>query len=895
MADGTSVGKISLQVDLEGDMKQQISDMASNLSTALKSSLEKATSGMLSGVEKVIDTAMKNINDSINQGLEKMKTQMETFITSLQEMVKKIKVPNKMPVPANVVPAMNPVIPSVSPRAPPMATPKVTGIDSAAITAEIEQVSRSLDLINQKIELQQNKLEGLKVSYERALNPNLKNKLAMQINSTETSILRLTQASDKMGFKLSDLDNKLKGVGASASTVGAAVKVAAKKIDESAGNSNKNVTAFGKTATAVGGKFNSMGGMITSALKRVLIMATLYKVIRGFMGYMNSALATNQQFSNSLAIVKSNLQVAFIPIFNAILPALNAMMSALATVTTYLAAFFSMLGGSTFKASTASAKALNNQKSAIAGVGAASKKTAKEMQKSLAGFDEITNLSTPEAEDAGGGGGGGASGIAPIVSPELDTSAIENSIKAFLDKLAPYFEPIKAALGRLKDAFEPLKQNIFAGLKWFMDNILIPLGKWTITEVIPRFIDILASAFTVLNAAIEALKPLFEWLWENMFKPLAEWTGGVILDVLDGINVALQNLATWIDENQSTFETLAIIIGSIAIAWGLVNTALGIWTAITAFVAPIMAAISAAGGVMAAVMAAINWPIVIAVAAIAALIAIGILLWKNWDTISAWLKATWEGIKTKAVEVWGGIKTTIKNTFESVKATISTIWNNIKTFLTNLWNGFIGTAKTIFSNVWSGIKNAFSSVVTWFSNIFTGAWNGIKNAFSSVGSFFSGIWTTIKNTFVSIGTVIGNGIGNAFKVVVNAIIKFAENTINGFIKAINGAINLINKIPGVNINTISTLSIPKLATGGMIEQPTLAMVGEAGKEAVVPLDRDRGAMQQIADLITSKMDGGSGGGDYETTAEVDGDILFKVVMRRLNKRRRQKGLPIIEY
>lgn len=887
MAEGTSVGKINLQVDLQGDMQKQISEMANNLGSSLKSSLEKATSGMLSGMEKVIDSAMKSINASIGEGLEKMKEQTEEFVKSLQSILKKIKVPKAQTAPTNVIPAMDPVIPSVSPRGPP-ASAKAP-IDTTAIQSEISKVTEHLDLVNQKIEIQQDKLAGLKESYERALNPNLKNKLASQINNTELSILKLTEASDKMGFKLNDLDAKLNGTGNLANKLGDSFKKAGNKIKETAKAATKNVGPIGKTADAVGQRFDKMGRMINSALKRVLIMGTLYKVIRGFMSYLGSALATNQQFSNSLAVVKSNLQVAFIPIFNVILPALNALMSALARVTTYVAAFFSVLGGSSFKASTASAKALNKQKAAIAGVGAASKKAAKDMQLSLAGFDEITNLSTPGADDAGGGGGGGASDIAPIVSPGIDTSGFENALKAFIDKIDPYLEPARQALGRLKDAFEPLKQNLFAGLLWFKDNILIPLGKWTITKVVPAFIDILAGALKVLNSVIEALKPLFQWLWDNMLKPLAEWTGGVIVSVLEGIGTMLDNISTWIDENQSTFETIAIIIGSIAAAWGLVNVAMGVWAAITAIVVPIMGAVSAAGGVMAAVMAAISWPVVIAVAAIAALIAIGVLLWKNWDEISAWLKKIWEGIKETASRVWNGIVSTIKNVFNGIGEWFSQVF-------TGAWNGIknaFSAVGSFFSGIWSGIKGIFSSVGTWFKDIFTGAWNGIENAFSSVTSFFSGIWTTIKNTFTTIGTVIGEGIGNAFKTVVNAIINFAERTINGFIMAINGAIKLINLIPGVNITPLAPLAIPKLATGGMIEQPTLAMVGEAGKEAVLPIDKDRGAMAQIASMLAENMGGDGGDGEFE--AIVDGEVLFRVVMKRLNRKRRQKGLPIIEY
>jgi hypothetical protein len=499
MADGTSVGKINLEVDLTGDLNKQISEMASRLSDSLKKSLETASKGMLSGIEKTIDMAMKNINNSISQGLDNMKKQMEGFIASLQALTKKIKVPKDFGIPSSAGAVKTPSIITPTTRGPPMATPKInTGIDYAAIQGEIEQVSQSLDLVNRKIELQQAKLAGLKESYERALNPNIKNKLGTQILNTEISISKLVQASDKMGYKLADLDGKMNGTGQTASKLGASVEVATKKIKESAGKATQSITPMGKTAEVVGSKFNKMSGMINSALKRVLIMATLYKVIRGFMSHMNAALTTNQQFTNSLAAIRTNLQVAFIPIYNAILPALNAMMRGLATVTSYVASFFSILGGSSYKASLASAQALNKNKAAIAGVGAASKKAAKDIQLSLAGFDELNTLSQPNA-DAGGGGGGGAGGIAPLVAPAADTSIFEASLKAFLAKIDPLLEPARAALGRLGEAFEPLKQNLFAGLRWFMDNILIPLGKWTITQVVPRFIDLLANVLKIFN------------------------------------------------------------------------------------------------------------------------------------------------------------------------------------------------------------------------------------------------------------------------------------------------------------------------------------------------------------------------------------------------------------
>ena len=134
-----------------------------------------------------------------------------------------------------------------------------------------------------------------------------------------------------------------------------------------------------------------------------------------------------------------------------------------------------------------------------------------------------------------------------------------------------------------------------------------------------------------------------------------------------------------------------------------------------------------------------------------------------------------------------------------------------------------------------------TKIKKWFSNL----WDGIKNVFSSVGTFFK-----------DVGTKIGEAISNAVKSAINSILEKAINTINGFIKAINTAISIINAIPGVNIKKLSLLNVPKLAQGGIVDKPTYAMIGEAGKEAVMPLERNTGWIDQLADKLNAKSNGG---------------------------------------
>lgn len=193
--------------------------------------------------------------------------------------------------------------------------------------------------------------------------------------------------------------------------------------------------------------------------------------------------------------------------------------------------------------------------------------------------------------------------------------------------------------------------------------------------------------------------------------------------------------------------------------------------------------------------------------------------------------------------------------------------------ITILWNKSEGFRNFILG-VWENIQSAFGSLVAWFGQkkeeivgffqgipqffgqVFSDAWGAITRAFSGVASFFSGIWQTITGVFTTIGTSIANAISGAVKSGINGVISLIENTINSAIGLINGAIGLINKIPKVNISTITPLSLPRLAKGGIVDSATVAMIGEgSSSEAVIPLDELWKRLDKMTESIT-----GAGGG-----------------------------------
>lgn len=163
---------------------------------------------------------------------------------------------------------------------------------------------------------------------------------------------------------------------------------------------------------------------------------------------------------------------------------------------------------------------------------------------------------------------------------------------------------------------------------------------------------------------------------------------------------------------------------------------------------------------------------------------------------------------------------------------------------------WIETAKTMFGKLvealpvlWDGIKQSFSSVFKlWKENIFDRA----KNAFTE-------LWNIIKDKAETIGTKIGETVGGAFKMAMNAVLDTMERNINFVPEAINKAIDKINKLPGVSIEPLSEIQLPRLSGGGIINRATIAQIGESGREAVVPLDRNKAGLKEIASLLRQEM------------------------------------------
>ena len=317
----------------------------------------------------------------------------------------------------------------------------------------------------------------------------------------------------------------------------------------------------------------------------------------------------------------------------------------------------------------------------------------------------------------------------------------------------------------------------------------------------------------------------------------------VLMPVVEKIVEKVTAFASW--ASQASPELLAKIAGILAAVAAIGPVLLTVGKLITG----VGTAISAVSKVWTALSTALMAnPIGIVIALIAALVAAFIYAWNNI-----------EGFREFFINAWETIKTAFGAAVDWIKAK------------------------------WDAVVAFFSGIPEWFRNLFNTAWENIKAAFANWVSFWSGLWDAVKNKFSELGTSIASAISGAVKSGINGVISMIENTINGAIRLINGAIGLINMLPGVSVGTLGNVSLPRLAKGGVLYGAQTVIAGEAGPEAIIPLDRLFAQMDRMTDRIVNGEGGGvtvnvyaSPGMDINALArEIESRIIDAQKRRRL--------------
>ena len=556
----------------------------------------------------------------------------------------------------------------------------------------------------------------------------------------------------------------------------------------------------------------------------------------------------HNQFIASLKNVQLALGQAFLPIYNAILPPLTIFMNALSKAISIIAQFTTALFGKP-KSAQKQAQSIANQSNAVSGLGdslndaADSADSAKKAIKSLAGFDELNILNQSTGSN---GGSGGASGTG------IDTSGFDLDEGGFLSSVTEVSEKIQAFADKIKQCFKNLK-------------------KFIITNK-----DVIISALAGIAAAFTTYFVMSNWTKIIESIQLAFYGLGYAIQAINWPILAISSV-------------IGLLAGNIVYLWRtneqFRDSVIEVWNNIKEFLTMIVTDI-------------------------------GTIVTNLWDkygqTLIKNIKDFLKTIQTFILNAWENI---IKPIIENSLEMLTRLWNkHLKELieelgefimkLTNgvleIWNKFIspivnflvntlgpvfvtvfnyivdsiGTAISVISNIAKSLLNVFGGIIDFIAGVFTGNW---RKAWEGVKNIFKGIF---------------EGLVGVAKWPLNLIIDMVNAAISG----INTMIRTINKVPGVSIPTIDR--IPKLAKGGIIDSPTIAMVGEAGKEAVMPLENNTGWITDLAAKVADRMPrGGGSSNDNSMTGDlifqIDGSIIGKVALSQLKKMKRQGGVDVI--
>ncbi|HHD9251772.1 TPA: hypothetical protein ACOZM7_001752 [Streptococcus pneumoniae] len=631
------------------------------------------------------------------------------------------------------------------------------------------------------------------------------------------------------------------------------------------------------------------------------------------------------------------------------------------------------------------------------------------------GFEKVVVTSAPK--------------ISSVFQSLLDTVApvfesIERSVNKFGDGLSrvydehvvPAINSIANAFNGLIDIIQILWENSWQPFAEFLSGVfgvsiegisdLLGGGLLATLGLLADAIKLVADGFTVFSDwCKENKEPIVALIttWQTInFLSWAEQAGGLagafsllgskVSLIVGGIkNLGLAIKALTFDKLVSFGETIylntlyakdfvvnsgktiaqlgktALELGKSALAWTAHAAKMGLATA-AEFAHSVAAGVAtAATWAFNAALAVLTSPITWIIAAIAALIAIGVLLYQNWDTVVEFAKTAWQGLCdfisgicqaigeffsglwTKLQEIfepigqWFGEKfqqawdaivnifsgigewfsgvfqgawDAIVNIFTPIGSWFGQRWADVTSALANIgawftdmfqkaWTGLTNIFSKLgswFGERWNDVTSALSKVASWFGDIFGKAFDAVKNAFSSIGDFFKGVWDTVKSIFVNAGQMVGEAVGGAFKSAVNAVLGTIENVVNGFIGMINGVLGVVRNLPGLGwVGSVSTVSLPRLARGGIVDSPTIAMIGEAGKEAVVPLE-NTGFIQTLGRVVSSAVVNAMAGVSPQSGFSGDGDIVIqiaghefgRVAIQEINKEHERAGQTLLK-
>lgn len=644
--------------------------------------------------------------------------------------------------------------------------------------------------------------------------------LQAEIDATKAQ-LRTTQAVvDETGQKLQSmklgpmLGRMLKNVGASAKqAMRSGVSALGNGLRRLGGNAARGLASLpgkllgiGKSASAGCGGLRNM----VRSIRNIGVVSLGLRIASGMFGQLRSVISNyiseNKALSKSVDTVKMQLGEAMAPAINLVLAGLQRLMPVVTSVANAISSIFTALFGKVSVTSKAISKS-------AASAGAAADSL------DVYGFDQITKVSDNSS-------GGGSSAIGQQTKEQ----------SALVKKLTSWIQQLKAAF--VAGDWTGLGALIGDGI----NRAFSALEKFDVGGKIGTFVN---NVITVLHSALTRID----------FSKIGKTIGGTVTSMFQKIDwkMAGETIGKALVALPATL--VGFIVGT---DWALVGNSLS--DCIRSAIHPVAEFFRTVdllkiGQSILDFIRNVDWMGIsgdLYSCVWGAVVNCGTSL---GNSIEIMVKSIGEYFTGKIAEAGGNVAKGLWNGIvEGLGDTDGRINDQVlKPFVNGFCNAFglPGPSKVMFKlakllpeGILNGIKSVdlFQKIGTWLNDkILKPVSNGLGSLKAAMPGFFSGLWSGMKGW-------------------INKIIGGFESMVNGIIRGVNKMLDGLNKITDVSkyigidlsISKIKTVNLPRLAKGGVVDQPTAAVIGEAGKEAVMPLENNTGWITQLAKQINQQ-------------------------------------------
>ncbi len=579
----------------------------------------------------------------------------------------------------------------------------------------------------------------------------------------------------------------------------------------------------------------SIGTTTNSLTKQQKIQAEVLGIMEETKYQTGDAAKVASGFSGSILKMQFNLNNLKIAIGNAItpivevaLPVINRMITGMTRLANSIAQVTTALFG---KQASAIKDIADSNKDAAAGqndFADATNEAAKAAKGALAPFDELNVL---QSENSGGGGGvelpeivatenieiGNGTKVSPDIQKAVNRiKSIFDGIKVKIDEIKASFspsfdawetafyslqEPVTTAFASISDSIFTLWTETLAPYYTYLVNDFVPtIANSFSTNLAPIFTDVMRFALVESAKDFEFYCQQVDRFVKDIFSPALELVKSIVVDSLASVK------NEWDKSGQMIMDKLGKVRDSFKEIWNSIYT-----NTLKPVIDKIWATLRN--------------------------------LWERhlkplWEEVLSFFSKLCEAVMTVWNEFLGPI---VKWLVDTLGPTVTRIFNGVIDVIGDL----IGTIVDVVKGIFKALGGLLDFITGVFSGDWEKAWNGIKN-------FFIGIWDAIWSVVKGVVNLIIGGL--------NTLWGGVYDVVKGIVDAIGGIAGAIGDIFGADWHFSMPEEpplIPKLARGGITTGPTIAQIGERGREAVLPLEYNTGWMDMLAAKLSDRI-GGSG-------------------------------------